>query len=429
MSKLLVISLLAGMAVVGPVRSQTNSVAGAHLRLDQAADQLEKEGQDLAKAFTNQIQSIRQAEKERESAGDTNLWFYVAVGLGVIVTFRKVAPMVAARLAARALSESEETVAAPAQPSDERPSRQSASSEQAQPWAQATTEQEARSAETEPLEEFFRTISQDLAALRKSLCELGRLVAPDEQKRLLGQLLVQMRVLRSKSNLSGVRPFWQLAGGIEGMLEQLSSGTEVLMASTLRTLANAIDLLHSLSVRGLRADLAVEPTPRLLAVDDDPVSRYAVGFAMKRFLVKPDTATEGESALALAEETSYDLIFLDVQMPGMDGFELCSRIHATARNHTTPIVFVTCQSDFDARARSSLIGGQDLIGKPFLTFELSLKALTVVLRRRLQSEAAQKSASNRTTNPSAPGRDAHTKAPELRGTVAQAFATPAATPA
>jgi CheY-like chemotaxis protein len=384
---------------MGPVRAQSNAVAGTPLRLDQAADQLEKEGQDLAKAFTNHIDSIRQAEKERESASNSSLWFYVAVSLGVIIAFRKVAPLFTARFIAPPPSASAPDVVVPTRTADQRSFERLAYTEQAQPWQRATTEKEARSAENEQLEEFFRIVSQELAGLRKSLCELGRAIAPDEQKKVLGQLLIQIRELRSKSNLSGVRPLWQLAGGIEGLIEQLSGPQEGLKSSTLRTLAGAIDLLHSLSVRGIRPDLAVEPTPRLLVVDDDPVSRYAVGFAMKRFLVKPDTATKGEAALGLAEETAYDLIFLDVQMPGMDGFEVCSRIHATALNHSTPIVFVTCQSDFDARTKSSLVGGQDLIAKPFLTSELSLKALSVVLRRRLQSETARRAARNHSSTP------------------------------
>ena len=85
----------------------------------------------------------------------------------------------------------------------------------------------------------------------------------------------------------------------------------------------------------------------------------------------------------MALENAYDAIFLDVQMPGMDGFDLCSRIRQTSLNRATPVVFITIQSDFNARAKSTLVGGHDLIGKPFLTFEVALKALTQVIRYRL----------------------------------------------
>jgi len=74
-------------------------------------------------------------------------------------------------------------------------------------------------------------------------------------------------------------------------------------------------------------------------------------------------------------------------MPGMDGFELCSKIHQTALNQNTPVLFVTRHTDYESRVRSTTItGGDDLIGKPFLIFEITVKALTLLLRGRLKSQ-------------------------------------------
>ena len=69
---------------------------------------------------------------------------------------------------------------------------------------------------------------------------------------------------------------------------------------------------------------------------------------------------------------------------GMDGFTVCSKIRETVLNRTTPVVFVTGHSDFKARTQAALSGGGDLIGKPFLTAEVTVKALTFALRGRLQ---------------------------------------------
>ena len=76
-------------------------------------------------------------------------------------------------------------------------------------------------------------------------------------------------------------------------------------------------------------------------------------------------------------------------MPGMDGFEVCSKIRDTVPNRTTPVVFVTGHHDFDARFNSTLSGGNDLMGKPFLIFEVTVKALTLALQGRLR-ERGQK---------------------------------------
>jgi CheY-like chemotaxis protein len=432
MSRIYVIGLLVCLASGGPAQGQASSGTANHIRLDQGTEQLESQGEEMARVFTNQVQALsRLGEAPKAPDVGSNPWFYVALGLGIIFVLRKLVPMVAGRSSNSGNEEGKNAVGDQAGAAATVPTYSSASySVETPSWPQGTTEKEASAAETQAAEEFFRCVSQDLASLRKSLCELGRVSAPDEQKRLLKQLLNEVRSLQNKSNISVVRPLWQLTGGVEGLVNQLTGENEVLKPSTLRTVASAIDLLHSLSVRGVRADLVTHPAPRLLAVDDDPVSRFAVSAALKRYLVKPETATEGEAALALAEETAYDLIFLDVQMPKMDGFELCSRIHATAANRTTPIVFVTCQSDFDARAKSSLMGGQDLIGKPFMASELSLKALTLVIRRRLQGEAAPRAARSASATPSLPPPKAgNSKASEPKAMIEPAFAAPVGAPA
>jgi DNA-binding response OmpR family regulator len=67
----------------------------------------------------------------------------------------------------------------------------------------------------------------------------------------------------------------------------------------------------------------------------------------------------------------------------MDGFELCTKIRALPNNKGTPIIFVTSLTDFKSRAKSSLSGGTDLIAKPFMFIELTVKALNHVLRGHL----------------------------------------------
>ena len=75
---------------------------------------------------------------------------------------------------------------------------------------------------------------------------------------------------------------------------------------------------------------------------------------------------------------------MDVQMPGMDGFTVCSRIHETVANSQTPVVFVTNQADLETRIESDMCGGSELIAKPFLPIEIALKALTFAVRGRLE---------------------------------------------
>ena len=73
-------------------------------------------------------------------------------------------------------------------------------------------------------------------------------------------------------------------------------------------------------------------------------------------------------------------------MPGMNGFELCKRLRAMPLHAKTPVIFVTALSGFESRAKSSLSGGDDFIGKPFSYIELAVKGLIYVLRGSLGEE-------------------------------------------
>ena len=87
-------------------------------------------------------------------------------------------------------------------------------------------------------------------------------------------------------------------------------------------------------------------------------------------------------------ETPYDLIFLDIEMPEMNGFELCSKLRGFEVNKNTPVVFVTILNDFESRANSTISGGNDFIAKPFLFMELAVKAIVHVWRGRLAAAVA-----------------------------------------
>jgi CheY-like chemotaxis protein len=237
-----------------------------------------------------------------------------------------------------------------------------------------------------PLEVFHDSAPISVAIMRGLIQEIIRATELEARHNLLLHLYEKIGELKQMAGRPGVLPVWQLAAALEGLVKQLSERDQTVTPSTLRTVASAVDLLEGLSVPGIESDSITNPPLRLLAVDDDALSRHAVSFALKKALNKPDLAENGEAAIALVSHISYDAIFLDVQMPGMDGFETCTKIHGTELNRETPVVFVTCQSDFDARAKSTLSGGNDLIGKPFLTFEITVKALTLAFRGRLNRQ-------------------------------------------
>jgi DNA-binding response OmpR family regulator len=129
--------------------------------------------------------------------------------------------------------------------------------------------------------------------------------------------------------------------------------------------------------------LIINPPISVLAVDDDPLCLRAVVYALQKADLTPETAINGALAVAMAKEKSYDVVFMDIMMPEMDGLKACSELHQTPKNKTTPVVFVTARTDFRARTESTLVGGADLMAKPFLMFEITVKAVTYAMRKRL----------------------------------------------
>ena len=285
--------------------------------------------------------------------------------------------------------------------------------------AQAPTSVPAPASNAAPdsLHEFYDAIPRRLAELRTLLSEISR--APDEaarQTKLL-ESFGRASALRESARLPEVLPIWQVVFALEGLLQRLSTKPADLSPSVARTMAGALDLLEQLCRQRVKPDLVTEPPVRILAVDDDPISRRAMSLALGKLFNTPDLAPDGPAALALVQRQEYDVIFLDVEMPGMDGYALCAKIHETELHRTTPVVFVTRHGDFAARTKSTLSGGYSLLGKPFLVFEVVLKAITLVLQGRLGNCTAEpRAASNAASAAPAPSVTVAQRAPRRSAT-------------
>jgi PleD family two-component response regulator len=188
--------------------------------------------------------------------------------------------------------------------------------------------------------------------------------------------------ITSNAGITGLHELAQMSDALEALLKELHQKPKNINASTLRTVASAVDFLGSLATR--TSDPARNSTPpRILVVDDEAISRRAVTYALERAKLKPTAVDTPQAAYDLLIAGKFDLIFLDVDMPGMNGFELCSKLRMLPTHKATPVVFVTSLNDLESRANSTMSGGNDFIAKPFLFLELTVKALVYLLRARL----------------------------------------------
>jgi CheY-like chemotaxis protein len=249
----------------------------------------------------------------------------------------------------------------------------------------ATTEDTAFQAEVRTA--LMESFPAALSTLRAQLQVLFR--NSEEAKRTAGlhELYRRVHALTANASLAGLFQIAQMTDALEALLKELYEKPRNINASTLRTVALAIDFLGALFERATQSGGPQSQEPlqaSILIVEDEAISRRAIIYALEKARLQSVTFDDPVAALKALGEKKFDLIFLDVDMPGMNGFELCSKLRAIPAHKDTPVIFVTHLSDFESRATSTVSGGNDLIAKPFLFIELTVKTLIWLLRRRMQ---------------------------------------------
>ena len=124
----------------------------------------------------------------------------------------------------------------------------------------------------------------------------------------------------------------------------------------------------------------------VLAVDDDPGALSALADALGTLGFEVVQAADGATALKLAREKPPDVVLLDVQMPGMDGFEVCRQLKAEPDLLLVPVVFLTGHGSRRARLEGLEAGATDFLNKPCDLVELEVRVRNLVNFRRLTTE-------------------------------------------
>ncbi|MEQ9329091.1 MAG: response regulator [Rhodospirillales bacterium] len=133
---------------------------------------------------------------------------------------------------------------------------------------------------------------------------------------------------------------------------------------------------------------------RILIVDDLPVNVMVLETTLRRDgYTSIVTATDPRTVENHVENTEFDLIFLDIRMPHIDGFELCERLTANmADDDYLPVIVVTAQTDKETRNKSLSLGARDFITKPFENQEVLLRTRNALQIRALYKERRNQAA-------------------------------------
>jgi len=135
-------------------------------------------------------------------------------------------------------------------------------------------------------------------------------------------------------------------------------------------------LLETLDTRGAR----------ILVVDDNAANLDLLAENLEDVGYEVVRAENGAQALERLGESEYDLVLLDVMMPGLDGYAVCERIKSDTKTRLLPVVLVTALGEREDKMRGLAAGADDFLQKPFDRVELLLRAKSCIRSKRLTDD-------------------------------------------
>lgn len=129
---------------------------------------------------------------------------------------------------------------------------------------------------------------------------------------------------------------------------------------------------------------------KILIVDDVSRNIQVVAQILQPEGYQISFAKDGPTALDRVKHSDFDLILLDIMMPGMDGYEVCRQLKADPRTQPIPVIFLTAKTETDDLVRGFEAGAVDYVSKPFNGTELLARVQTQLRLRESEKERLKK---------------------------------------
>jgi two-component system, OmpR family, response regulator RegX3 len=126
-------------------------------------------------------------------------------------------------------------------------------------------------------------------------------------------------------------------------------------------------------------------SPRILVVEDEPALSDAVGYALRGEGYEVEAVEDGEAAISAACDGPFDLLVLDLMLPGVSGIEVCRRLRSES---AIPILMLTARDAEVDRVLGLEAGADDYVTKPFSMSELLARVRAILRRRELDAHEA-----------------------------------------
>ena len=136
--------------------------------------------------------------------------------------------------------------------------------------------------------------------------------------------------------------------------------------------------------------MSATPGPHILVVEDEPNIRELVSLHLRLEHAVPVEAEDGRTALELARQKRFDLVILDLMLPGLDGLTVCRAIRKDSPNQATPILMLTARREENDKVLGLDSGADDYLAKPCGVRELMAR-VRALLRRTASRESPERS--------------------------------------
>ena len=229
-------------------------------------------------------------------------------------------------------------------------------------------------------EHFLEYAIADMPVLREHCLAFIKSPSTENGRSNLSALRKRLSVLNAGAQKTGCARLALLANAWETLLAEIERKPAGISPSVLQTLAQAADCLRILLNNNAVSPMEPLSQARVLSVDDDEICNDVAVAALQRANMGADSVLDANAALEKLQATDYDLVLLDINMPGQSGFEVCEKLRALPQHAKTPVIFVTAFNNFENRKQSVLSGGGDLIAKPVSPLELALKVTIHLLK-------------------------------------------------
>ena len=242
---------------------------------------------------------------------------------------------------------------------------------------------------------FFRRMQQDfferIPVIAKSVQQVCKqfLEAGDHTECVLRLETLSRKIgfLTHMTGMAGCYRVAQLSSALEALLFELWEKPETINESARRTVASTVSLLTDFLERAGEADEQCLSPTTVLVVEDDVFTSRVLVMALARGNMKADRTADPFEALRMLKQNYYDVVLLDINLPGMDGIKLSEHLRALPHHKQTPVIFLTQHPEYEPQTRAILATGGDFITKPVLPIELTVKIALHTTKRRLAEQA------------------------------------------